>query len=84
MLDKEKKIEDNISIDVINLFRHEKHDNTVKDIRTRFRLNKENEAIKDRIIMEIRNLFEQEKGNYDKPERVGNFWSRNYIEHQSN
>ena len=34
--------------------------------------------------MDIRNLFEQEKGNYDKPERAVNFWSRNYIEHQSN
>ena len=31
------------------------------------------------IIMDIRNLFEQEKGNYDKPERAVNFWSRNYI-----
>ena len=49
MLDKDKKIEDNISIDVRNLFRHKKevYDNTVKDIRTFFRLNKENEAIKD-------------------------------------
>ena len=49
MLDKDEKIEDNISIDVRNLFRHKKevYDNTVKDIRTFFRLNKENEAIKD-------------------------------------
>ena len=31
-------------------------DTTVKDIRNLFRLKKENEAIKDRIIRDIRNF----------------------------
>ena len=53
----------NISKDVRNLFRLKKpvNDNTVKDIRNPFRLKNENEASKDRIIRDIRNLFEQEK-----------------------
>ena len=45
-------------------------------------MKKENEAIKDRIIRDIRNLSEHEKE--DKPVRVGNFWSRNYIEYENN
>ena len=32
----------------------------MKNIRVFFRLKKENEAIKDRIIMDIRTVFEQE------------------------
>ena len=36
-----------------------------------FKLNKENKAIKDRIIRDIRNLFEQE-AYYYKQVRVGN------------
>ena len=53
----------NISKGVRNLFRLKKpvNDNTVKDIRNPFRLKNENEASKDRIIRDIRNLFEQEK-----------------------
>ena len=30
------------------------------------------------------NLFEQGKENYYKPVRAGNFWTRNYIEYESN
>ena len=45
---------------------------------------KHNERIiEDRIIRDIRTLFEQEE-NYYKPERVSNFWNNNYIEHESN
>ena len=47
-------------------------------------MKKENEAIKDRIIKDMRNLFEQEKEDYYKPIRVCNFWSRNYDEYESN
>ena len=57
---------------------------TVKDIRSLFRLKKENEAIKDRIIRDIRYLFEHEEEDYCKPVRVGNFWSNTYIEYESN
>ena len=46
---------------------------------------KQNERIiKDRIIRDIRALFEQqqEKDHY-KPKRVSNFWNNNYIEYES-
>ena len=56
----------------------------IKDIRNLVRLQKENKAIKDRIIRDIRGLFEQEKEDYCKLVSVGNFWSRIYIEFESN
>ena len=59
-------------------------DTTVKYIRNLFRLKKENETIKNRIIRDIRNLFENEEEDYCKLVRVGNFWSNNYIERESN
>ena len=31
---------------------------TIKDVRNIFKLEKENEAIKERVIRDIRNLFE--------------------------
>ena len=48
-----------------------------------FRLERENEAIKDRIIRDIKTFFERHE-DYYKPARVGNFWSNNYIEYGSN
>ena len=47
---------------------------------------KQNETIiKDRIIRDIRTLFEQEnEEDYYKPKRVSNFWNNNYIEYKSN
>ena len=59
----------------------------IKSIRNLFKLKKENEAIKDRIIIfynrynntYIRTLFEQEKV-YCKPITGGNFWNNNHIE----
>ena len=39
--------------------------------------------IKDRIITDIRTLFEQEE-DYYKPKRVSNFWNNNYVEHEIN
>ena len=45
-----------------------------KDIRNLFRLKKEREAIKDKIVREIRNLLEHEEEDYYKPMRVINFW----------
>ena len=63
----------------------ETNDTVTKDIRSLFRLKKENKAIKGRIIKEIRNLFEHEEGeSYYKPLRISNFWSNNNIEHKSN
>ena len=48
-------------------------ENIIKSIRNLLQLKKENEAIKDRIIRDIRALFEREEKNYYKPMRVGNF-----------
>ena len=47
-----------------------------KDIR-KFRQEKEAKAIKDRILRDIKNLFEHEKEeeNYYKLVRINNFWS---------
>ena len=59
-------------------------DTTVTEISNFSRLKKENEAIKDIIITNIRNLFEHEEKGYYKPVRVGNFWSNNCIEYESN
>ena len=38
--------------------------------------------MKDRIIIDIKNLFQHKEENYYKPLRVGNFWSNNYIEYK--
>ena len=43
-------------------------------------------SIKNRIIKDIRTLFEQEDDGYYyfKPKRVSNFWNNNYMEYESN
>ena len=65
-----------------NLFRIKKDidDNTIKA----YFSTEKRKAIKGRVIRDNRNLFEQEKEDYYKPVRVGNFWSDNYIEYESN
>ena len=82
-LEEEKSIKD-----IRNLFGLKKELNytAIKDIRNLFRREKETKEIKDRILRDIMNLFEHEKEeeNYYKPVRVNNFWSNNYIEHESN
>ena len=53
----------------------------INDITNLFRNEKESNAIKDKILRGIKNLFEhEEKENYYKPVRVSNFWSNSYIE----
>ena len=42
-------------------------ENTIKSIGNFFKLKKENEEIKGRIIREIRTLFEQEEKYHHKP-----------------
>ena len=51
-----------------------------------FRLEKENNIIKDIILTDIRNPFqnEEEEENYYKPVRVSNFSRNNYVEYESN
>ena len=77
--------EENIIKDVRNLFwlKKEIDDTAIKDIRNLFRLKKENPIIKNRILSNIRNLFQHERKDYYKPAIVGNFWSNNYIEYES-
>ena len=53
-------------------------ENTIKNIRNLFRLEKEAKVIKDRILRYIKNLFEhEEEENYYKPVRVKNFRCNN-------
>ena len=48
-------------------------------------LETEHKAIKDIILRDIINLFEnKEKENYYKIVRVNNFWSDNYVEYERN
>ena len=59
-------------------------ENIIKSIRNLFKLKKENEAIKDRIIRDIRTVLEQqEEKDYYKPIRVGNFCNDNDVEYES-
>lgn len=55
----------------------------IKGIRNIFRLKKENETIQGGILRDIRNLSEHEEYYY-KPVRLGNFWSSNYIDYETN
>ena len=57
-------------------------ENIIKSIRNLLELKKENEAIKDIIIKDIRNLFKQED-NFYKPIRVANSWNNNWIKYES-
>ena len=80
------KIEGSIIHNVRNLFRlkRELDDTWIKNIRNLLRLKKKNEAIKDRVIRDIRNYFEHEEEDNYKPVRVGNFRSNNCIDYKSN
>ena len=55
-------------------------ENIIKSIRDLFKIKREDESIRDRIIWDIKTLFKQEC-DYYKPIRVGNFWNNNYIEY---
>ena len=53
----------------------------IKDIRNLFRQKKETKEIKDRILRDIKNRYEQEEEeqNYYKQVRVSNFLSNNIL-----
>ena len=78
--------EEKIIKDIRNLFRLKKEltFTAIKDIRNLFRQERETKAIKDRILRDIKNLFEHEEGIYYKPVRVSNFWNKNFVEYESN
>ena len=59
-------------------------DNIVTDLRNFFQVLKRHEAIKDKIIRDIRTCFEEEEECYCKPVRLRNFCSNIYIEYGSN
>ena len=65
--------------------KNKKHseDNIVTDLRNFFQVLKRQEAIKDKIIRDIRTCFEEEEC-YCKPVRLRNFCSNIYIEYGSN
>ena len=75
-LEEYKHMEESILKDVGNIFKLNKIEKTkvvaIKGIRNPFSMKKENKAIKDRIILDIRNLYGHEE-YYCKPIRVGNF-----------
>ena len=58
----------------------ESEDNIIKITKNLFRIEKENEAIKDWIIRDIKTWT---AGRRSLPVRVGNIWNNNYIEHES-
>ena len=60
------------------------HYSTIKDIRNLSRPKQENETINNRIIRDIRNLFQHEEEYYYKPARVGSFSRNHYFEYESN
>ena len=54
-----------------------------ENVKNLFRLKKESEEIKDRIIRDVKKFFELEE-DYYKPVMISNFHSNNYIEYESN
>ena len=76
---------ENIIKEIKNLFRLKKELNhiAIKDIKNLFRIEKETKAIRDRILRDMKNLFEYEEEDYYKTVIVNNFWSNNYIEYKS-
>ena len=57
-------------------------ENIIKYITKSFQ-TKKTIAIKDRILKDIKTLFEhEEEQNYLKPVRTSNFWNNNYIEYK--
>ena len=66
--------EEQIIKDIRNIFRLKREWNytAIKDIGNLFRLEKENKGIKDRILRDVKYLFEHEEENYYKAVRVNN------------
>ena len=52
----------------------------IRNIRNLFRLENIRKGVEDKILGEIKNLFEE----YHKPVRFNNFWNNNYVEYKSN
>ena len=65
----------------IGVRKKQSEENIIKSIKSIFKLKEENEAIKHRIIRDIRTLFKQEDDYYE-PIRVRTFWNKNHIEYE--
>ena len=74
MMENPRSQEENITKDIRNLFRLKAELNytAINDTRNISRLEKETKAIKDKVLRDIKNLFEHEEENYHKPIRVRN------------
>ena len=57
-----------------------KEENTIKDIINLFRQENKTKAIKDKILRDIKNLFEHRKEEYFY--KVSSFWGNNYIRYE--
>ena len=59
--------------------------NISKYIGNLFRLEKETKANKDRILRDIKKLFQhqEDEENYYEPVRVSNFWNNSCIKYES-
>ena len=63
------------------IFGHFLEQKKKKKIKKRSKMKEQN---KDRIVRDIRTLFEQQEEDYYEPESVSNFWNNNYTEYESN
>ena len=66
----------------MDTFWHRRRNRRKKEIRGKKELNER--LTEDRIIRDIRTLFEQQEEDYYKPKRINNFWNNNNIEYESN
>ena len=63
---------------------NQSEDKIIGSIRNLFKLETENEAIKDRIVRDIKTFFEQEEEDYYKPKSIGFFHNNYYLELERN
>ena len=69
-------------IDIQKLFEAEEERKERKESEKKTKQNER--IIKEKIIRDIRILFEQEEKDSYKPKRINSFWNSNYIEYESN
>ena len=59
-------------------------DNIIMNIRNLFKKEKKDKGIKDKVLRDIRTLFESDEDEYYRPTRTGNAFSGSYVEYESN
>ena len=64
-----KEVDENTITDVKNFFRLKKEIDEITQSKHKKLKKKENKGVKDKILRDIRNLFEQEVKDYYKPVR---------------